>query len=77
MSPYVSNLNPESKLISEEILSWGGRCKIAQKSVGAPPGTLENIASIAAHAKLEGPAIVIIGTVVSLRDQLTWYGSTS
>jgi uroporphyrin-III C-methyltransferase/precorrin-2 dehydrogenase/sirohydrochlorin ferrochelatase len=40
-------------------------------------GTLENIASIAAHAKLEGPAIVIIGTVVSLRDQLTWYGAPS
>jgi uroporphyrin-III C-methyltransferase/precorrin-2 dehydrogenase/sirohydrochlorin ferrochelatase len=40
-------------------------------------GTLTNITAIAAQAKLEGPAIVIIGTVVSLRDQLAWYGTPS
>jgi uroporphyrin-III C-methyltransferase/precorrin-2 dehydrogenase/sirohydrochlorin ferrochelatase len=40
-------------------------------------GTLENIIALVTQAKLEGPAIVIIGTVVSLRDQLTWYGAPS
>ncbi len=40
-------------------------------------GMLENITTVVAQAKLEGPAIVIIGTVVSLRDQLTWYGAQS
>jgi uroporphyrin-III C-methyltransferase/precorrin-2 dehydrogenase/sirohydrochlorin ferrochelatase len=40
-------------------------------------GTLETIVAIAGLSNLEGPAIVIIGTVVSLRDQLTWYGVPS
>ncbi len=40
-------------------------------------GTLENIVQKAEEADLTGPAIVIIGSVVALRDQLTWYGSTS
>ena len=36
----------EAELISEEILSWGGRCKIVQKSVGASQTKLENITDI-------------------------------
>ncbi len=40
-------------------------------------GTMESITAIATRAKLEGPAILIIGTVVSLRHQLAWYGSPS
>lgn len=36
----------EAEVIAEEILSWGGRCKIFQKSVGVSQATLENIADI-------------------------------
>ena len=36
-------------------------------------GSLGKIAELAASAELKGPALVIIGTVVSLRDQLQWF----
>lgn len=35
-------------------------------------GTLANLAERVAEAGLPGPAIIIIGTVVSLRDKLAW-----
>jgi uroporphyrin-III C-methyltransferase/precorrin-2 dehydrogenase/sirohydrochlorin ferrochelatase len=35
-------------------------------------GTLANLAERVAQAKLPGPAIIIVGTVVSLRDKLSW-----
>ena len=36
-------------------------------------GTLGTIAAEAAAAQLEGPALVIVGTVVTLRDKLQWF----
>jgi uroporphyrin-III C-methyltransferase/precorrin-2 dehydrogenase/sirohydrochlorin ferrochelatase len=37
-------------------------------------GTLGDLAERAATAGLEGPAIIVIGTVVTLRDKLDWFG---
>ncbi len=34
-------------------------------------GTIETIAGLAARARLHGPAIIIVGTVVALRDKLS------
>lgn len=36
-------------------------------------GTLENIAERAAVANIQAPAVIVIGTVVSLSDALAWY----
>jgi uroporphyrin-III C-methyltransferase/precorrin-2 dehydrogenase/sirohydrochlorin ferrochelatase len=36
-------------------------------------GTLESIAGEAAAAGVKGPAILIIGSVVALRERLAWY----
>jgi uroporphyrin-III C-methyltransferase/precorrin-2 dehydrogenase/sirohydrochlorin ferrochelatase len=36
-------------------------------------GTVADIAEKASGAALKGPAIIIIGTVVSLRDKLAWF----
>jgi uroporphyrin-III C-methyltransferase/precorrin-2 dehydrogenase/sirohydrochlorin ferrochelatase len=36
-------------------------------------GTLANIAAKTAEAGLKGPAMIIIGTVVTLADRLTWF----
>jgi uroporphyrin-III C-methyltransferase/precorrin-2 dehydrogenase/sirohydrochlorin ferrochelatase len=36
-------------------------------------GTLDNVAEKAAKAGIKGPAILIIGTVVRLREKLDWY----
>jgi uroporphyrin-III C-methyltransferase/precorrin-2 dehydrogenase/sirohydrochlorin ferrochelatase len=38
-------------------------------------GTLDTVAEKAAAAGVKGPAILIIGSVVRLRDRLAWYGS--
>jgi uroporphyrin-III C-methyltransferase/precorrin-2 dehydrogenase/sirohydrochlorin ferrochelatase len=38
-------------------------------------GTLGDLAERAATANLEGPAIVIVGSVVTLRDRLSWFAS--
>lgn len=35
-------------------------------------GTIETIAGLAAGADLKGPAMIIVGTVVTLRDKLDW-----
>ena len=36
-------------------------------------GTLSNLFELAEAAKLPGPALVIVGSVVELSDQLNWY----
>jgi len=36
-------------------------------------GTLDNIAQRAEHAKIEPPAVLIIGPTVKLREQLSWF----
>ncbi len=36
-------------------------------------GTLESLADEAARAKISGPALIIIGSVVSLHDRLSWF----
>jgi uroporphyrin-III C-methyltransferase/precorrin-2 dehydrogenase/sirohydrochlorin ferrochelatase len=38
-------------------------------------GTLRTIANEARAAALRGPTIIIVGTVVSLRDKLKWYAA--
>jgi uroporphyrin-III C-methyltransferase / precorrin-2 dehydrogenase / sirohydrochlorin ferrochelatase len=38
-------------------------------------GMMADIAGRAEEAALKGPAIIIIGTVVTLRDRLAWYGA--
>lgn len=38
-------------------------------------GTLRTIAAAARGAALRGPTIIIVGTVVALRDKLNWYGA--
>ena len=35
--------------------------------------TLENIAGEVARARITGPALIVIGTVVGLRDRLSWF----
>jgi uroporphyrinogen III methyltransferase/synthase len=37
-------------------------------------GTLENIVEMAERAGIRTPAITVIGDVVSLRDEIAWYG---
>jgi len=36
-------------------------------------GTLDNIAARVEQAELDGPAILVVGTVVRLREQLSWF----
>ena len=36
-------------------------------------GVLKNIKSKVSRAKLESPALIIIGTVVELRENLSWF----
>ena len=36
-------------------------------------GTITDIAARAAEARLKGPAMIIVGTVVTLADRLTWF----
>ena len=38
-------------------------------------GTLENIAEIAESAGIRTPAITVVGNVVSLREEIAWYGN--
>ncbi|HML12021.1 MAG TPA: uroporphyrinogen-III C-methyltransferase, partial [Xanthobacteraceae bacterium] len=38
-------------------------------------GTLATLAAAARSAGLKGPSVVIVGTVVTLRDKLDWYAS--
>ncbi|MFV0368538.1 MAG: siroheme synthase CysG [Hyphomicrobiaceae bacterium] len=40
-------------------------------------GTLANIAEVAKANNVVGPALIVIGTVVSLRDKLAWYNPPS
>jgi uroporphyrin-III C-methyltransferase/precorrin-2 dehydrogenase/sirohydrochlorin ferrochelatase len=36
-------------------------------------GTLQTLPALAAAAQLAPPALLIVGSVVSLRDKLSWY----
>ena len=48
--------------------------RVGQRVVTGTIGTLSDQVEIAV---LDGPAIVIVGTVVSLRDSLSWYAGSS
>jgi len=37
-------------------------------------GTLATLADLAARAKLKAPTLIIVGSVVKLRDRLNWFG---
>jgi uroporphyrinogen III methyltransferase / synthase len=50
------------------IIQWGTRGK--QKSAA---GTLGTIATLAKEKKFSPPALVVLGDVVKLRDQLNWF----
>ena len=50
------------------LVRWGTTAK--QQTV---TGTLETIVELVKKAKLKSPAIIIIGHVVSLRDELAWF----
>lgn len=50
------------------VVRWGARPK--QRTV---VGTLSNIAEVATNAGLQSPAIIIVGEVVALREQMRWY----
>lgn len=50
------------------VVRWGARPK--QRTV---VGTLSNIAELATNAGLQSPAIIIVGEVVALREQMRWY----
>ena len=36
-------------------------------------GTLETLAAQASEAEVKSPALIIVGSVVTLRDKLTWF----
>jgi uroporphyrin-III C-methyltransferase/precorrin-2 dehydrogenase/sirohydrochlorin ferrochelatase len=40
-------------------------------------GTLESLAERSAEAVIESPALIIIGSVVTLRNQLSWFADTA
>jgi len=50
------------------LVRWGTTAR--QKTV---TGTLETIVGLVKQAKLRSPAIIVIGHVVSLRDELAWF----
>jgi uroporphyrinogen III methyltransferase/synthase len=52
------------------VIHWGARPE--QRVV---TGTLDGIAAAAAEAGLKNPAIILVGEVVKLRQQLNWYDS--
>jgi uroporphyrinogen III methyltransferase/synthase len=52
------------------VIQWGARP--AQRTLTA---TLGNIATLAREAGLTNPAVVVVGEVVRLRDELRWYDS--
>lgn len=51
------------------LVRWGTRSE--QETL---VGTLHDIVEKAAHRRLSSPVVTIIGEVVSLRDQLRWFG---
>jgi uroporphyrinogen III methyltransferase / synthase len=66
----VKNLiqNGKAKDTPVALVRWGTTPK--QQTVS---GTLENIVDRVSKAKLKAPAIIIIGHVVSLREELAWF----
>ena len=57
--------NPQTPVA---LVRWGTTSK--QRSVS---GTLENIVETVKQAKLKSPAIIIIGSVVTLKEKLKWF----
>jgi len=39
-------------------------------------GTLHTLANKAAEAKIKSPALIIVGSVVTLQDKLSWFSET-
>ena len=66
----VKNLiqNGKAKDTPVALIRWGTTPK--QQTI---TGTLENIVQRVREAKLKAPAIIIIGHVVSLREELAWF----
>jgi len=66
----VNNLIEHGKASDTPValVRWGTTTK--QQTV---TGTLENIVKLVKKAKLKSPAIIVIGHVVSLRDELAWF----
>lgn len=50
------------------LIMWG--CTGKQKTV---TGTLESIVDVAERENVQPPSLIVVGEVVSLRDQLTWW----
>ncbi len=76
----MSNLEPIAQRLVEHGLP--SRTPVAVIQDGTRPtqrtavGTLETIAEIVRASGLEAPAIVIVGDVVSLREELRWFDRT-
>ncbi|MCF6246416.1 MAG: uroporphyrinogen-III C-methyltransferase [Desulfobacula sp.] len=70
LSNIVKNLVANGKDASTPIalVRWGTTTR--QQTV---TGTLETIVDIVKEAKIKSPSIIIIGHVVSLRDELAWF----
>ncbi|MCP4138185.1 MAG: uroporphyrinogen-III C-methyltransferase [bacterium] len=74
----MKNLAHISKKLIEEkgfpaetpvaVISWGTRPE--QRTVSGP---LKEIAAISEKASMQNPAIILVGSVVSLRDKLRWF----
>ncbi|WEG12991.1 uroporphyrinogen-III C-methyltransferase [Pullulanibacillus sp. KACC 23026] len=68
----VANLVKHGKAAATPIalIEWGTTSK--QRTV---TGTLETIVRQAAEAKIQNPTMIVIGEVVSLREQIQWFDS--
>lgn len=66
----VANLTAEGRSIATPaaIIRWGTRA--AQQTV---VGTLADIVEKAVAAKMEPPTVIVVGDVVRLREQLSWF----
>ena len=71
-------------IISEKLIEHGMRSDMPVAIVESATtdkqqvvtGTLNNIVSRAEEAQIKPPALIIVGSVVSLREQLNWYKTT-
>jgi uroporphyrinogen III methyltransferase/synthase len=62
-----SGRSPETPVA---IIRWGTRPQ--QRTI---VGTIENIAELAVKEKVNPPSVVVVGEVVRLREELSWYES--
>lgn len=68
--------------IAEELIKGGREPKTevaiiesgTTKKQRVTKGTLDNIANIAIKSKVNSPAVIIIGDVVGLQNELSWFG---